>query len=286
MGFNNEYKKLCTIIKKIDKKEKEKNRLKKIYEERYNILKQTPNGDKKVLYLASEWLEVENLLNTEIKNLVTERNNAFIKPLFVRIGSLRRELADYLGIDVNEVLLSLRLITYNSPVNHTIDEEDKEYKKYLSEKAILNICVSPPYPKNLKNPDYDIKDSFVYKLDYNMPQADGISLIDHMYKEVENPNSSEKMYKEVKLMDDEVEELYLKVPFQLLFHKETDNEFHEGQIELNPDANCLSENEKYSYEIYEYRKKEEKLEGTINAFRTCVMNCLKKEDVKNKTLTK
>ncbi len=198
MGLRDEYEALRETVEQIEQKEKDKKRLKAAYEKRYKSLKQVSSmshseWNNQALQLAAEWWEKDKQLTTEIKDLMKIRDESFKKTLFVRIGNLREELADYLGIDVNEVLLSLRLITYNSPVNHTIDEEDKEYKKYLSEKAILNICVSPPYPKNLKNIDYDIKDSFVYKLDFNMPQADGISLIDHMYKEIELPNCSEKM---------------------------------------------------------------------------------------------
>ena len=154
--------------------------------------------------------------------------------------------------------------------------------KEENEKEYINILIRV-YPDSSKN------------LDYDMPQADGIPLLDHLYKRVEEPHY-EVYYDEKKLKDDEVEDLYLKVPYKLLFHKEADTEFESGSIDMNPEAylrfrafglqSDLDNQEMFHYEIHEYRVKDKKRVQPLNVFRRCMINYLKKEDIKNKSLIK
>ena len=127
-----------------------------------------------------------------------------------------------------------------------------------------------------------------------MPQADGISFVEHMYKKT-NINNKIIMYEEAKLEDTEVEELYLKIPFNLLFTDKTSKEFQEGTIRIkNNDEyhytirgqQINKDDEYYHYVIQEQQINKDDSSEILNVFRQCAINCLKKEESKNKTLTK
>ncbi len=106
MGLRDEYEALRETVEQIEQKEKDKKRLKAAYEKRYKSLKQVSSmshseWNNQALQLAAEWWEKDKQLTTEIKDLMKIRDESFKKTLFVRIGNLREELAEFFGIDVN-----------------------------------------------------------------------------------------------------------------------------------------------------------------------------------------
>ena len=306
MEFNNNYKELYKITKKLEKNEEKLKKLREWYDEECSYLREDSSishleYNKRMMKLYSEFKKKEKLLEQEKEYLIIERDYAgFNKSLFIRVGDLREEVAKSLGIDPSEVRLYSQIASSDAWIaNHTmgdysISESSYDILKEENEKEYINILIRV-YPDSSKNLDYDIVESFTFKSDYNMPQADGISLLDHLYKRVEEPHY-EVYYDEKKLKDDEVEDLYLKVPYKLLFHKEADTEFESGSIDMNPEAylrfrafglqSDLDDQEMFHYEIHEYRVKDKKRVQPLNVFRRCMINYLKKEDIKNKSLIK
>lgn len=295
MSFTDEYNKVSKLLKEIEKIDAEIDKLKRQYNIDINYLR------KKFINNKSEYnrhyINLDAKRSRKINKLLSEKNyllieidcsDLYTKSLFVRVGDLRDEIANYLKIDPKDVNLYARVITIFSPYSpghHIIFQSMKDFRK--NDDTTIKVLFRVRYDDS-KNINYDIIDAFVYDLNNSMTQADGINLLDHMYKRMDDLDSKNPRYKDVALENDEVEDLYLKVPFQMLFDKETDKDFYDGKIVINPNPRTWNgeKSELYHYDIREHRMENDTQVETLNIFRTCVLNCLKKQDIKNKTLVK
>ena len=278
MSFTDEYNRIYKLLKEVEEIDDEIDKLIKLYDNEFNYLMQTYNNNDYEFHkhhgkLFRTFNQQTHQLSMKKEDLETEINNLMlgVDPLFIRVGDLRKEISNYLEIEPKEVNLYARLITLFSPGCSLMSQSMKDNS--TDENSTIKVLFRV-YPNDSKKLNYDINDAFVYDLNNSMPQADGINLLDHMYKRVEDPDITTFIYEDVLLENDEVEDLYLKVPFQMLFTKVTNRLFEKGKL-----------HESYHYDIREHRMEDDK-EVKVNVFRTCVINYFKKKDIKNKTLVK
>lgn len=282
MSFTDEYNKVSKLLKEIDELDVKIANTRKFGAETFSYSQQIDNNPE----LYAELNKYFHKLLVKRSDLERKRDRLFssAEPLLVRVGDLRDEIANYLEIDPKDVNLYARLISTLSPYSpghHLISQSTRKFIK--NHDSWVRVLFRVYYDES-KNLNYDIRDAFIYYLNNSMTQADGINLLDHMYKRIDDSDSKNPRYKDVALENDQVEDLYIKVPFHLLFTKINDRLFSEGKLTIN--TNSKENNGAYEYYINEHRMEGDKQVEDLNVFRTCVINHLKKQDIKNKTLVK
>ena len=206
---------------------------KKIFLNGQNEAKETFKKEIKTLQDSQETLKADN------KRLL---NRAF----FIRFGDLKEELIKNTG----KTEAALEATVFPEITLHEC-YSTKELTRMIMESKNSNVFVVT----NLKVHGTDILFRFGSYVDFTMPQADGVPLIDHCYSTSDSEvEQATKHLSFLRIYPENINDYLVKVPYRLLF-EEADFSTSKYYIEIG----------KEYYRNYP---------GEL--FRTCVKNCAKK----------
>lgn len=193
----------------------------------------------------------EEIINLK-DNLLNQEEELLNSIFYIKLGDLKNELINYFQIEEKDIRIKVNPL-------------DMLHGEYSTEKRISDIKRNTNY-KRIVSVEISIKKlniyySMNYNMNYNMEQSDGISFIDHCYSKnewdiLDDMGIVNMLYVDSNSCDD----ILVKIPYKSLIF-EAKKDF----IGAVPGIN----------------KREYYWNTPLNAFTTCIANCVNKDSKVN-----